>query len=89
VVLRNVRRATARRLGRIRLGLTEPGPTAVPGPDPDPDLGAALDAAMLALPEKYRTAWCSATCRGVDPAAGGRAARLPRGDAVGAPEPGR
>ncbi|HEX4613835.1 MAG TPA: sigma-70 family RNA polymerase sigma factor [Urbifossiella sp.] len=47
---RNVRRRNARRLAR-----TVALPDAVPAPAPAPAVGLDLDAALLALPEKYRT----------------------------------
>jgi RNA polymerase sigma factor (sigma-70 family) len=46
---RNVRRHNARRLARRR-----PLPDALPGRTPDPGLRADVDAALMALPEKYR-----------------------------------
>jgi RNA polymerase sigma factor (sigma-70 family) len=49
---RSARRATRRRLSRVRPGPAEPVHAA--GPRLDPDLDAALEAALLSLPEKYR-----------------------------------
>jgi RNA polymerase sigma factor (sigma-70 family) len=49
---RTVQRGNRRRLSRIQLGLSSP--LASPEPDFDPDLGAVLDAAVLALPQKYQ-----------------------------------
>src|ERR1700722_2108000 len=49
---RNMRRANQRRLSRVNVGLTEPvGAREAPA---NFDLIAELDAAVLALPEKYR-----------------------------------
>jgi RNA polymerase sigma factor (sigma-70 family) len=49
---RGVRRANRRRLKRVRTGVIEPVHCPVPGPDTE--LDAALEGALLALPEKYR-----------------------------------
>jgi RNA polymerase sigma factor (sigma-70 family) len=49
---RGVRRANRRRLRRVRPAVTEP--VLSPAPPLDPDLDAALETALLALPEKYR-----------------------------------
>ncbi len=49
---RSARRANRRRLRRVRPGLTEP--VRAPGPRAETDLDAALESALLALPEKYR-----------------------------------
>jgi RNA polymerase sigma factor (sigma-70 family) len=50
---RNVRRSNRRRLKRVRPGLAEPAAVVEAGIDAD--LSAALDRAVLSLPEKYRT----------------------------------
>ncbi|HEV3383963.1 MAG TPA: sigma-70 family RNA polymerase sigma factor, partial [Gemmata sp.] len=49
---KTVQRANRRRLSRVQIGLSSPVPS--PEPTGDPDLSAILDAAILALPQKYQ-----------------------------------